>query len=66
MQVFVRPAGSYVMDRLELHRVFVYPAVDAADIVVLFSSFSNPTGLRAAEAAIASQQVRCFSVSVPV
>ncbi|KAG5520776.1 hypothetical protein RHGRI_033375 [Rhododendron griersonianum] len=68
--VFVRPAGSYVMDRLELHRVFVYPAVDAADIVVLFSSFSNPTGLRAAEAAIASQQAEficeCRAVVFPM
>ncbi|XP_058194497.1 chloroplast sensor kinase, chloroplastic isoform X1 [Rhododendron vialii] len=70
LSVFVRPAGSYVMDRLELHRVFVYPAVDATDIVVLFSSFSNPTGLRAAEAAIASQQAEficeCRAVVFPM
>ena len=57
LQVFVRPSGSYVMDQLELRRVTVYPGVNAADIVILFSNFSIPTGLRAAEDAISSQQV---------
>lgn len=57
MQVFVRPAGSYVMDRLELRQVAVYPGVNAADIVILIGNFRIPTGLRAAEAAISNWEV---------
>lgn len=53
----MRPAGSYVMDQLELRRVVSYPGVKATDIVILISNFSVPTGLRAAEAALSSQQV---------
>lgn len=45
------------MDRLELRRVTAYPGVNAADIVILVGSFSMPTGLRAAEAVLSSQQV---------
>ncbi|XAR48114.1 Histidine kinase [Bertholletia excelsa] len=58
LSVFVRPAGSYVMDRLELQRVMVYPGANASDIVILISDFRVPTGLRAAEAAISNQQVQ--------
>ncbi len=58
MQVYVRPAGSYVMDRLELRRVTVYPGgVDVSDTVIIVGNFSIPTGLRAAEAALSNQQV---------
>lgn len=58
-QVYVRPAGSYVMDRLELRRVTSHPVskVNASDIVILVGNFNVPTGLRAAEAALSNQQV---------
>lgn len=59
-QVYVRPAGSYVMDQLELHRVNSYSQVDSADIadcVVLIGNFVVPAGLRAAEAHLSDQQV---------
>ncbi|XP_015581406.1 chloroplast sensor kinase, chloroplastic [Ricinus communis] len=58
LSVYVRPAGSYVMDRLELRRVTSYPGIiSASDVVILVGTFNIPTGLRAAEAALASQQV---------
>ncbi|XP_057486412.1 chloroplast sensor kinase, chloroplastic isoform X2 [Actinidia eriantha] len=70
LSVFVRPSGSYVMDQLELRRVTVYPGVNAADIVILFSNFSIPSGLRAAEDAISSQQAEfipeCRAVVFPM
>ncbi|XP_057948785.1 chloroplast sensor kinase, chloroplastic [Malania oleifera] len=56
LSVYVRPAGSYVMDRLELRRVALYPGVSADDVVILIGNFSIPTGLRAAEAALSNQQ----------
>ncbi|GAA0174790.1 hypothetical protein LIER_28110 [Lithospermum erythrorhizon] len=58
LSVYVRPAGSYVMDRLELRRITLYPGVNAADIVILVGNFSVTAGLRAAEAAISSQQAQ--------
>lgn len=60
MQVYVRPAGSYVMDRLELRRVALYPGDDepeAEGIVILVGHFSVPAGLRAVEAALSDLQV---------
>ncbi|XVE92323.1 hypothetical protein REPUB_Repub01dG0086900 [Reevesia pubescens] len=57
LSVYVRPAGSYVMDQLELRRVTSYPGVKAADIVFLVGNFTVPTGLRSAEAALSSQQM---------
>jgi len=57
MQVYVRPAGSYVMDRLELRRVAYYPTVNGSEIVILVGNFSVPAGLRGAEAALSNQQV---------
>lgn len=57
MQVYVRPAGSYVMDRLELRRITLYPGVNTADIVILIGNFSVATGLRAAEAALSNLEV---------
>lgn len=55
----MRPAGSYVMDRLELRRVTVYPGRNVADVVIVIGNFSITTGLRAAEASLLKQQV-CF------
>ncbi|XP_042063631.1 chloroplast sensor kinase, chloroplastic [Salvia splendens] len=60
LSVYVRPAGSYVMDRLELRRITFYPCASAADIVVLVGTFRIPAGLRVAEAAISSQQAAEF------
>ncbi|KAF8015661.1 hypothetical protein BT93_H1246 [Corymbia citriodora subsp. variegata] len=59
LSVYVRPAGSYVMDRLELRRVAAHPVskANASDIVILVGNFNVPTGLRAAEAALSNQQV---------
>ncbi|CAM8876777.1 unnamed protein product [Rhodiola kirilowii] len=57
ISVYVRPAGSYVMDRLELRRVALYPSVETSEIVILIGNFSIPSGLRVAEAALANQQV---------
>jgi len=57
LQVYVRPAGSYVMDRLELQRVILHPRVNATDLVILIGNFSIPAGLRIAEAALSRQEV---------
>ncbi|KAM7269882.1 hypothetical protein ACFE04_025379 [Oxalis oulophora] len=59
LSVYVRPAGSYVMDRLELRRVTFYPGeANATDnIVILIANFGVPTGLRVAESAISAQLV---------
>ncbi|XP_022776174.1 chloroplast sensor kinase, chloroplastic isoform X2 [Durio zibethinus] len=57
LSVYVRPAGSYVMDQLELRRVTSYPGVKAAEIVILVGNFTVPTGLRAAEAVLSSRQM---------
>ena len=53
----MRPAGSYVMDRLELRRVTVYPGRNVSDILIVIGNFSIPTGLRVAEASLLKQQV---------
>ncbi|CAM8876689.1 unnamed protein product [Rhodiola kirilowii] len=70
ISVYVRPAGSYVMDRLELRRVAFYPSVETSEIVILIGNFSIPSGLRVAEAALANQQVEvipeCRSVVFPM
>ncbi|CAH8257414.1 unnamed protein product [Arabidopsis lyrata] len=57
LSIYVRPAGSYVMDRLELRRVTCYPSVNTGDVVILVGNFGIPAGLRAAEASLSSQQV---------
>ncbi|OMO56056.1 hypothetical protein COLO4_35805 [Corchorus olitorius] len=57
LSVYVRPAGSYVMDQLELRQVMSYPGVKAADVVILVGNFTVPTGLCATEASLSSQQV---------
>ncbi|KAI3763519.1 hypothetical protein L2E82_13429 [Cichorium intybus] len=56
LSVYVRPAGSYVMDRLELRRVTVYPGRNVTDVVIVIGNFSIATGLRAAEASLLKQQ----------
>ncbi|XP_050373182.1 chloroplast sensor kinase, chloroplastic [Argentina anserina] len=57
LSVYVRPAGSYVMDRLELRRVTCYPSSNASDIVILVGSFSVATGFRAAETVLSNHKV---------
>ncbi|CAI0390306.1 unnamed protein product [Linum tenue] len=62
LSVYVRPAGSYVMDQLELRRVASVPRTDSDDeIVVLIGNFRVATGLRAAEAALTRRQIECVS-----
>lgn len=58
--MYVRPAGSYVMDQLELRCVANYPTIDmseGANCVILVGNFTVPASLRAAEAALLKQQV---------
>lgn len=55
--MYVRPAGSYVMDRLELRRVTCHPGAKSSDIVILVGSFSVATGFRAAEAVLSNHKV---------
>ncbi|XP_073014079.1 chloroplast sensor kinase, chloroplastic [Typha latifolia] len=60
LSVYVRPAGSYVMDQLELRRVAFSPGIDipeSAECVILVGNFAIPAGLRAAESAMSKQQV---------
>lgn len=56
LSVYVRPAGSYVMDRLELQRITLHPRVNETDLVILIGNFSIPAGLRIAEAALSRQE----------
>ncbi|KAJ1405336.1 Histidine kinase/HSP90-like ATPase superfamily [Sesbania bispinosa] len=71
ISVYVRPAGSYVMDRLELRRVALYPEdAEAESIVILVGHFNIPAGLRAAEAMLSELQVKvvpeCKAVVLPM
>ncbi|KHN06546.1 hypothetical protein glysoja_010890 [Glycine soja] len=71
LSVYVRPAGSYVMDRLELRRVALYPGdAEAEGIVILVGHFNIPAGLRAAEATLSNSQVNvvpeCKAVVLPM
>ncbi|KAM1641766.1 hypothetical protein ACFX13_011831 [Malus domestica] len=70
LSVYVRPAGSYVMDRLELRRVICHPGVKASDIVILVGSFSVAAGFRAAEAVLSNHKVEvvaeCKAVVFPM
>ncbi|KAE9610322.1 hypothetical protein Lal_00006832 [Lupinus albus] len=73
LSVYVRPAGSYVMDRLELRRVALYPGdgkSESEDIVILVGHFNVPAGLRAAETALSTLQVKlvpeCKAVVLPM
>ncbi|KAF3615929.1 Chloroplast sensor kinase, chloroplastic [Capsicum annuum] len=60
LSVYVRPAGSYVMDRLELQRITLHPHANATDLVILIGNFSIPAGLRIAEATLSRQEVELF------
>ncbi|KAK7359027.1 hypothetical protein VNO77_00971 [Canavalia gladiata] len=73
LSVYVRPAGSYVMDRLELRRVAMYPGdaeSEAEGIVILVGHFNVPAGLRAVEASFSNLQVNvvseCNAVVLPM
>ncbi|KAK7369306.1 hypothetical protein VNO80_11342 [Phaseolus coccineus] len=71
LSVYVRPAGSYVMDRLELRRVALYPGdAESEGIVILVGHFNIPAGLRAAEATLSNLQVNvvpeCKAVILPM
>ncbi|CAJ2677132.1 unnamed protein product [Trifolium pratense] len=74
LSVYVRPAGSYVMDRLELQRVALYPGGDAESdsdgIVILVAHFNVPAGLRATETILSELQVKvvpeCKAVVLPM
>ncbi|ONI30353.1 hypothetical protein PRUPE_1G246300 [Prunus persica] len=61
LSVYVRPAGSYVMDRLELRRVTCHPGAKSSDIVILVGSFSVATGFRAAEAVLSNHKVEVIA-----
>ncbi|XP_060214034.1 chloroplast sensor kinase, chloroplastic [Lycium barbarum] len=56
LSVYVRPAGSYVMDCLELRRITLHPHANATDLVILIGNFSIPAGLRIAEAALSRKE----------
>ncbi|GAB2220453.1 hypothetical protein Drorol1_Dr00008104 [Drosera rotundifolia] len=60
LSVYVRPAGSYTGDRLELRRVTFYPSLDGSEIVILVGNFSIPAELRIAEAAISNQEAEAI------
>ncbi|XP_074305293.1 chloroplast sensor kinase, chloroplastic-like [Silene latifolia] len=70
LSVYVRPAGSYVMDRLELRRVTLYPSGDGSDIIILVGNFNMPAGLRGAEAALSKKQAEavpeCGAIVLPM
>ncbi|KAL5718066.1 quinolinate synthase [Ranunculus cassubicifolius] len=73
LSVYVRPAGSYVMDRLELHRVTFHPSsnvAETAEMVALIGTFGIPTGLRVAEIALSNLQAEvihdCKAVVFPM
>lgn len=56
----MRPAGSYIMDQLELRRVVFFPGIDvsdSSDCVILICNFSVVAGLRGVEASLCKQEV---------
>lgn len=56
----MRPAGSYIVDQLELRRVALYPGINdipERDTVVIVGNFSISAGLRVAEGFLVKQQV---------
>ncbi|KAL6643451.1 hypothetical protein ACP70R_018217 [Stipagrostis hirtigluma subsp. patula] len=63
LSVYVRPAGSYIMDEMELRRVALYPGINVPerDTVVLVGNFSIAAGLRAAEAFLVKQQMEVIT-----
>ncbi|XP_062202143.1 chloroplast sensor kinase, chloroplastic isoform X1 [Phragmites australis] len=63
LSVYVRPAGTYIMDQLELRQVASYPGtnVHERDTVFLVGNFSISAGLRAAEAFLVKQQMEVIA-----
>uniref|UniRef100_I1R5Q8 Uncharacterized protein n=1 Tax=Oryza glaberrima TaxID=4538 RepID=I1R5Q8_ORYGL len=63
LSVYVRPAGSYIMDQLELRRVALYPEtnVSKGDTVILVGNFTISAGLRAAEAFLVKHQMEIIT-----
>uniref|UniRef100_A0A0E0MLJ7 Histidine kinase domain-containing protein n=1 Tax=Oryza punctata TaxID=4537 RepID=A0A0E0MLJ7_ORYPU len=63
LSVYVRPAGSYIMDQLELRRVALYPEtnVSKGDTVMLVGNFTISAGLRAAEAFLVKRQMEIIT-----
>ncbi|KAL6854378.1 hypothetical protein ACP4OV_019281 [Aristida adscensionis] len=63
LSVYVRPAGSYIMDELELRRVAIYPGINVPerDTVVLVGNFSVSAGLRTAEAFLVKHQMEVIA-----
>ncbi|XP_078158334.1 chloroplast sensor kinase isoform X2 [Carex rostrata] len=60
LSVYVRPAGSYIMDQLELRRVVFFPGIDvsdSSDCVILICNFSVVAGLRGVEASLCKQEL---------
>lgn len=60
ISLYIRPAGSYVTDQLELRQAIIYPGQELAeqdDILVLVGTFGTQATLRSAEAAFAERQV---------
>lgn len=60
LSLYIRPAGSYVTDQLELRQAVIYPGQEVAeqdDILVLVGTFGTQASLRSAEAAFAEREV---------
>ncbi|KAH9313196.1 hypothetical protein KI387_028231, partial [Taxus chinensis] len=72
-KVYLRPAGSFVTDQLELRQAVMYPGKELAkqdDMLVLTGNFGTQASLRSAEAAVAEQQVEeiqeCNALVLPM
>ncbi|KAF0889779.1 hypothetical protein E2562_031458, partial [Oryza meyeriana var. granulata] len=63
LSVYVRPAGSYIMDQLELRRVALYPETNVSkrETVMLVGNFTISAGLRAAEAFLVKRQMEIIT-----
>ncbi|GLJ08741.1 hypothetical protein SUGI_0094960 [Cryptomeria japonica] len=73
LSIYLRPAGSYVTDQLELKQAVIYPGQELAkqdDMLLLTGIFNSQVNLRSAEAAIAEQQVEeileCNALVLPM
>lgn len=63
LSVYVRPAGSYIMDQLELRRVALHPEINVPEreTVMLVGNSSISAGLRAAEAFLVKRQMEVIT-----
>uniref|UniRef100_A0A0D9XYQ1 Histidine kinase/HSP90-like ATPase domain-containing protein n=1 Tax=Leersia perrieri TaxID=77586 RepID=A0A0D9XYQ1_9ORYZ len=63
LSVYVRPAGSYIMDQLELRRVALYPEtnVPKRETVMVVGNFTISAGLRATEAFLVKRQMEVIA-----